>query len=142
MRNRLARVLTLEIGNRVIFTGRWDYRLGSLRNCFNAHGFRGVTVCGAPLLLWTRRLSGSPHFPFPANSPLVDSPRRKWLLRRSRVSVGATGCARCRLGVLIEFDSKNHFVLDLDSGDCSPAVSSRAAYFNRTRSGLSIQPVS
>src|SRR2546422_5718169 len=90
MRNRLARMLTLEIGSRAIITGRWDYQPENSRNCSNAHGFRGVTACGGPLLLQTRRLSGSPHFPFPANSPLVDSPRRKWLLRRSRVSVEAT----------------------------------------------------
>ena len=45
------------------------------------------------------------------------------------------------VGGLIEFDSKNNFVLDLDSGDGGPAVSSRAAYFDRERSGLSIQPV-
>src|SRR5437899_7843076 len=90
MRKQSARVLKSEIGNRAIITGRWDYRLGNSRNCFNAHGFRGVTACGGLLLLRTRRSSGLPHFPFPANSPLVDSPRRKWLLRRSRVSVEAT----------------------------------------------------
>src|SRR5207249_3313912 len=96
MGNPLGRMLQSGIGNRVIITGRWDYQLGSSRNCFNAHGFHGVTGCGGPLLLQTRRLSGSPRFPFPANSPLVDSPRRKWLLRRSRVSVKQrTGAAKC-----------------------------------------------
>src|SRR5438132_10060841 len=94
MRNRLGRMLELEIGNPAITTDRWGYLLESSRNCFNVPGFHGVTACGGPLLLPIRQLSGWPHFPFPANSFLVDVPRRKWHLRRSRVRVEEQHTAR------------------------------------------------
>src|SRR5438477_10564705 len=99
MRNRLGRMLELEIGNPAIITDRWGCLPESSRNCFSAPGFHGVTDHGGPLLLQIRRLSGWPHFPFPANSLLVDIPRRKWHLRRSRVSVEERRTGQCRLGV-------------------------------------------
>src|SRR3989442_15477585 len=99
MRNRLGRMLELEIGNPGIITDRWDYPPESSRNCFNAPGFHGVTACGGPLLLPIRRLSGWPHFPFPASSFLVDVPKRKWHSRRSRGRVEERHTGESQLGV-------------------------------------------
>src|SRR5947207_2832555 len=87
MRNRLGPMLESEIGNPAIITGARDFPPANSKSCPNAPGFLGVTELGVQLLLRTRRLLRLPHFRSPANLFLVDIPRRKWLLRRSRVSV-------------------------------------------------------
>src|SRR5437870_10364564 len=74
MRKQSARMLEFEIGNPAIITDQWDYLVESSRNCFNAPGFREVTEQAGRWLSPTRRLSGSPRFPFHANLSLVDIP--------------------------------------------------------------------
>src|SRR5215468_3767432 len=93
MRNPSGPMLESETGTQVITTVLSDYPAGNSRNCSNAPGFHEATEQGGLLLLRTRRSSGWPHFPSPANLLLVDIPRRKWLLRRSRVSVGVSASA-------------------------------------------------
>src|SRR5438094_5965150 len=76
MRNQSAHMLEFGIGNRAIITNRWVYLPESSRSCFNAQGFREVIEQAGRWLSPTRRLSGWPHFLFPANLPLVDVPRK------------------------------------------------------------------
>src|SRR5262245_38334460 len=95
MRNPSGPMLESETGTQVITTVLSDYPAGNSRNCSNAPGFHEATEQGGLLLLRTRRSSGWPHFPSPANLLLVDIPRRKWLLRRSRVSVGVSAKCYC-----------------------------------------------
>src|SRR5262249_28079233 len=73
---RSGRVLKSETGNLAIITDPWDYLLGNSRSCFSAHGFQEVTEQAGRWLSSSRRLSGWPHFPFPANLPLVDVLRK------------------------------------------------------------------